>query len=60
MSNHAEDAKQFAERENGVLIDTRNLFILDRMVSAGRMTAEDARRSLVDARLRFELQKDDQ
>jgi hypothetical protein len=35
MSNHPEDVEQFAARENGVLIDTRDLFSLDRMVSSG-------------------------
>jgi hypothetical protein len=60
MSNHQEDAEQFAREDNGVVIDTRDLFILDRMVSSGRITVEDAKRRLMDARRRFELQEDEQ
>jgi hypothetical protein len=43
-----------------VLIDTRDLFVLDQMASSGRTSADEAKRRLMNAKLRFELREDGQ
>jgi hypothetical protein len=55
MENQAEDVDAFAESFNGVLVDTRDLFALDRRVAAGEITRKAAREMLMSAKLRFSL-----
>ena len=55
MEGQAEDVEVFVESVNGVLIDTRDLFVLDRRVAAGEITREAAREMLMSAKLRFSL-----
>jgi hypothetical protein len=49
MSNHPEDVDGFVENLRGVLIETRDLFVLDRHVATGELTREDARSILMSA-----------
>lgn len=53
MSNHPEDVEQFVQHQNGVLIDTRDLFLLDRRVAAGEVKPDQARQILITAKRRF-------
>lgn len=55
MENQAEDVDAFAESFNGVLVDTRDLFVLGRRVAAGEATHEKARGMLMSAQRRFSL-----
>ena len=55
MEGQAEDVDVFAESVNGVLVDTRDLFVLGRRVAADELTKEEARRMLMSAQRRFSL-----
>jgi hypothetical protein len=55
MEYQADDVDVFAESFNGVLVDTRDLFVLGRRVAAGELTKEEARRRLMSAQRRFSL-----
>jgi hypothetical protein len=55
MEGQAEDVEVFVESVNGVLVDTRDLFALDRRVAAGEITREAAREMLMSAKRRFSL-----
>ena len=55
MENQAEDVDAFAESFNGVLVDTRDLFVLGQRVARDELTKEDARRMLMSAQRRFSL-----
>lgn len=53
MGGQAEDVEVFAQTVNGVLVDTRDLFAVARLVAAGELTKAEARRMLMDAQRRF-------
>lgn len=53
LPSESEDVDVFVEDANGVVVDTRELFVLDRLVALGELTAEQARRRLMDAQRRF-------
>lgn len=55
MEYQAEDVDVFAEGVNGVLIDTRHLFVLCQRVARDELTKEEARAMLMSAKLRFSL-----
>jgi hypothetical protein len=55
MQGQVEDVEVFVASANGVLVDTRDLFTLDRRVAAGEITREAAREMLMSAKLRFSL-----
>jgi hypothetical protein len=55
MEGQAEDIEVFAESVNGVLVDTRDLFALDRRVAEGDVASETAREMLMSAKRRFSL-----
>ena len=55
MENQAEDVDVFAESFNGVLVDTRDLFVLCQRVARDELTKEEARRMLMSAQRRFSL-----
>ncbi|WP_454561373.1 hypothetical protein [Mycobacterium haemophilum] len=55
MEGQAEDVDVFVENLNGVLVDTRALFVLDKRVAIGELSKEEARRMLMSARRRFSL-----
>jgi hypothetical protein len=57
MNSHSEDVDAFVEQLNGVLIDTRDLFILDRRVAAGEVTPDEAKRMLISADRLFKLEE---
>jgi hypothetical protein len=57
MEGQAEDVEVFAESVNGVLVDTRDLFMLERRVAAGELTPEAARRMLASAKRVFSLEE---
>ena len=59
MEHQAEDVNVFAETVNGVLVDTRDLFLLCQRVAHGELTKDEARRMLMNARRRFVLSEDD-
>lgn len=59
MEHQAEDVDVFASDNNGVLIDTRDLFVLDRHVASGDLTKEAARALLMEAKRRFTLDDTD-
>ncbi|NOR01366.1 hypothetical protein HGK72_15045 [Mycolicibacterium fortuitum] len=59
MEHQAEDVEVFAENVNGVLIDTRDLFVLSQRVARGELTKEAARGMLMSAKLRFSLDLED-
>lgn len=54
MQNHPNDLQVFADA-GGSVIDTRDLFLLDKAVAAGFIAADEARRALINAEGRFEL-----
>ncbi|WP_136245822.1 hypothetical protein [Mycobacterium intracellulare] len=58
MEAEAEDVDVFAENLNGVLIDTRDLFVLGRRVATGELKKEKARRMLMRARRRLSLDEE--
>jgi hypothetical protein len=55
MEYQAEDVDVFAETANGVLVDTRDLFVLCQRVARDELTKDEARRMLMSARRRFSL-----
>jgi hypothetical protein len=55
MEGQAEDVEVFAESVNGVLIDTRDLFVLCQRVARSELTKEAARAMLMSAKFRFSL-----
>ena len=55
MSGHSEDVETFADELNGVVIDTRDLFVLDRRVATNEMTKQEAREILMGAKSRIQL-----
>ena len=59
MEHQAEDVDAFAENFNGVLVDTRDLFVLGRRVAADELTKEEARGMLKGAQRRFSLDEED-
>jgi hypothetical protein len=59
MENQAEDVTVFAETANGVLVDTRDLFLLCQRVARDELTKDEARQMLMDARRRFVLGGED-
>lgn len=59
MEPQAEDVNVFAETANGVLVDTRDLFVLCQCVARDELTKDEARRMLMDARRRFVLGGED-
>lgn len=59
MEHQAEDVNVFAETANGVLIDTRDLFLLCQRVARDELAKDEARRMLMDARRRFVLGGED-
>lgn len=58
MENQAEDVDVFAENLNGVLVDTRDLFILCQRVAREELTKEGARGMLMRAKIRFSLDEE--
>ncbi|OBK39825.1 hypothetical protein A5658_02980 [Mycobacterium sp. 1245111.1] len=59
MELQAEDVDMFVDNFNGVLVDTRDLFVLDRRVARGEVSAADARALLMNAERRFTLDAED-
>lgn len=57
MVHQAEDVEVFAETVGGVLVDTRDLFVLDRVVAAGELSQAEARARLMAAKVRFSLEE---
>ena len=57
MNSHSEDVDAFVEQLNGVLIHTRDLFILDRRVAAGEVPPDEAKRMLMSADRLFKLEE---
>jgi hypothetical protein len=55
MFSHPEDVDEFVEQLNGVVIDTRDLFVLDRRVAQGNLTALQARQIMMAAERRLDL-----
>jgi hypothetical protein len=55
MEYQAEDVDVFAETTNGVLVDTRDLFVLCQRVARDELTKDEARRMLMGAQRRFSL-----
>ncbi|MCZ4550245.1 hypothetical protein [Gordonia rubripertincta] len=53
LSSHPEDVDSFAIDSNGAVIDTVDLFLLDRSVARGDITDKDARQLLINANKRF-------
>lgn len=59
MENQAEDVDAFAESFNGVLVDTRDLFVLCQRVARDEVTKEEARRMLMSAQRHFSLDEEE-
>lgn len=55
MEHQAEDVDVFADTANGVLVDTRDLFVLCQRVARDELTKDEARRMLMSARRRVSL-----
>ncbi|MCV7419324.1 hypothetical protein H7K45_02110 [Mycobacterium yunnanensis] len=57
MRNHGEDVERFVQQDNGVLVDTCELFLLDRRVSSGDLAPEEARTMLMSAARAFHCEQ---
>ncbi len=55
LPSESEDVDVFVEDANGVVVDTRDLFALDRLVAAADLTKEEARCMLMEAQRRFSV-----